>query len=314
MIVGTLLRSLAVVLLMTPAAAPPATAQRPQPHQQATLRKFDPPYELPHGVRIDADLVYASPGGRDLHLDLFSPVDSEGPVPVVVLIQGSGYNGNNKVHLWREAAELARRGFAALAIEHRGVGPDAVRWPAPLEDAEAALAWVGQEASRRRFDPQRVAAVGVSSGAHLAALLGSAPASGERPVGLRGVVLINGPLDLQYFGENRVWSDDYKMWLDSSVFAPLLGGPYLDNPDAWRGASPLSHVSSANAPPLIIHGTADGTLPIDQARRYFDALRAAGVAAEFVPIRGGTHEMTNALKYSEVLERITGFLQRVLRE
>lgn len=314
MIARTRLRSLAVVLLMTPAAAPAATAQRPQPHQQATLRKFDPPYELPHGVRIDADLVYASPGGRDLHLDLFSPTDQHGPIPVVVFIQGSGYNGNNKVHLWREAAELARRGFATLAIEHRGVGRDTARWPAPLEDAEAALEWVGREASRRRLDLQRVAAVGISSGAHVAALLGSTRGGGEWSGRLRGVVVINGPLDLVYFGENRVWSDDYRVWLDSSVFAPLLGGTYRERPDSWRLASPLSYVHSAAVPALIIHGTADGTLPIAQARRYYDIAHAAGVPVEFVPIEGGTHEMTNAARYHEVLELIASFLQRILRD
>ena len=32
-----------------------------------------PPFVLPEGVELKKDLVYASPGGRDLHLDLYLP-------------------------------------------------------------------------------------------------------------------------------------------------------------------------------------------------------------------------------------------------
>jgi acetyl esterase/lipase len=297
----------AAVLLIAASAA--AYAQVPQRHQLGTLEKFEPGYALPQGVSVRSDLVYASPGGRDLHLDLFLPEASEGPLPVVVFVQGSGYNGNNKVHFWREAAELARRGFAGVTIEHRGAVQDSARWPAQLEDAEAALDWISSHGRSLSFDPARVVAVGISSGAHIAAMLASVRA-GSRPR-VRGAVLINGPLDLAYFGENRVRSADYGVWLDTEVFAPLLGAAHGDAPEAWLRASPATHLHAGNAPVLIIHGTADGTLPIQQSRRYYDAARAAGAAAEFVEVQDGGHEMTNAFAFSRVLELTAGFVQGV---
>ena len=302
------------LFLMTVAAlgpVSPAVAQRPQPHQQLTLRKFDPPYRLPEGVTVDADVVFSSPNGRDLHMDLFAPERGAGPFPGVLFIQGSGHNGNNKVQFWREAAYLAGEGFVALTIEHRGLGPDRARWPAQLEDCEAALRWMTANAARYRIDPARIGVVGASSGAHLAALLGLAGPRGrtERPP-IRAVVLISGLLDLIYFAENRVWSDEYRMWID---FAPLLGASYDQDPQRWREASPIAHVSADDPPVLIMHGTADGTLPLQQAERFYHAARAAGVAAEFVPVQGGTHEMTNALAYSATRDRMKIFLARLLQ-
>lgn len=303
--------SVLVMAIITLAIAFPAAAQRAQPHQQGTLRKFDPLYRLPEGVTVDADVVFSSPNGRDLRLDLFAPEGGAGPFPAVLFIQGSGHNGNNKVHFWREAAHLARDSFIAITIEHRGLGPDGARWPAQLEDSEAALRWMTVNAARYRIDPARIGVVGASSGAHLAALLGLAAhrGSSERPP-VRAVVLISGLLDLAYFAENRVWSDEYRMWIN---FAPLLGSSYDEDPQRWREASPITHVSADDPPVLIMHGTADGTLPLQQAERFYRAARAAGVPVEFVPVEGGAHEMTNAFAYSAVLDRMKIFLARLLK-
>lgn len=304
----------AAILLLIVAAmvsVSPAVAQRPQPHQLQTLRKFNPPYELPGSVRVDADVVFSSPSGRDLHLDLFSPESGTGPFPSVLFIQGSGHNGNNKVHFWREAAHLAGAGFVALTVEHRGLGPDSARWPAQLKDCEAALAWMAANATRYRIDPARIAVVGASSGAHIAALLGSAhrPGGAGQPI-TRAVVLISGLLDLVYFAENRIWSDEYRMWID---FAPLIGASYDEDAQQWRQASPIAHVGAGDPPVLIIHGTSDSTLPMAQAERYYHAARAAGVQAEFMPVHDGTHEMTNEFAYSATLDRIKAFLARWLK-
>lgn len=83
---GVSLLSLCACLL---AVAGPARAQQAQPGQQHTLARFEPPYRLPSGVVVEADAVFASPGGRDLRLDLFRPAQNAGSAPVVLFIQGS---------------------------------------------------------------------------------------------------------------------------------------------------------------------------------------------------------------------------------
>lgn len=50
----------------------------------------------------------------------------------------------------------------------------------------------------------------------------------------------------------------------------------------------MTLVSPDDPPVLIMHGTADGTLPLEQAERLYRELRAAGVPTEFVAVEGGT--------------------------
>lgn len=51
----------------------------------------------------------------------------------------------------------------------------------------------------------------------------------------------------------------------------------------------MTHVSAGDAPVFTVHGTADRTVPCDQAVRLHRALRAAGVRSTFVTVAGGGH-------------------------
>jgi len=41
------------------------------PFAALCAQQEQPPFSLSDGVRVEQNLVYSSPGGRDLHLDLF---------------------------------------------------------------------------------------------------------------------------------------------------------------------------------------------------------------------------------------------------
>jgi pimeloyl-ACP methyl ester carboxylesterase len=56
-----------------------------------------------------------------------------------------------------------------------------------------------------------------------------------------------------------------------------------------RAASPITHVTPAAAPHLLLHGDADTTFPIDHAERMHEALERAGVPVKLVRIAGGGH-------------------------
>jgi dipeptidyl aminopeptidase/acylaminoacyl peptidase len=65
--------------------------------------------------------------------------------------------------------------------------------------------------------------------------------------------------------------------------ANFLRASFSQNPQAWRDASPVFHVSKKDAPFLIFHGTKDD-VPIAQAQELYDKLNAAGVPASFVKV------------------------------
>jgi dipeptidyl aminopeptidase/acylaminoacyl peptidase len=60
-------------------------------------------------------------------------------------------------------------------------------------------------------------------------------------------------------------------------------------PDLYREGSPIIYVSADSAPFLILHGTKDPLVPIDQSRRLYDALRRSKVEATLVPMPGDGH-------------------------
>jgi dipeptidyl aminopeptidase/acylaminoacyl peptidase len=71
--------------------------------------------------------------------------------------------------------------------------------------------------------------------------------------------------------------------------ALLIGGSLIENPARATAASPLAYVSANDVAVLTVHGTADRTVPYDQAVRMDTALRQAGVPSYFVTVQGGGH-------------------------
>src|SRR3989449_10878943 len=62
----------------------------------------------------------------------------------------------------------ARRGIASVSLSYR-LAP-AHRFPAPLDDVRHGLRWVRAHAGELGIDPERLALLGLSAGAHLALL------------------------------------------------------------------------------------------------------------------------------------------------
>src|SRR5206468_4942909 len=115
-------------------------------------------------------------------------------------------------------------------------------YPTQLDDVRAAFGWLHAHASSLGVDPQRIAVMGYSAGAHLALLLGLVdPSDGVRP---RAVVAGAAPSDLTAYP-------------NSPVIAALIGGSGVDLPDAYADASPISHVSPGDPPVLLYHGRLD---------------------------------------------------------
>jgi dipeptidyl aminopeptidase/acylaminoacyl peptidase len=54
-------------------------------------------------------------------------------------------------------------------------------------------------------------------------------------------------------------------------------------------ASPITHVTPDDPPFLILHGTNDNVVPLEQSQMLYDLLVANGVPAEFVLVENGGH-------------------------
>src|SRR5271163_2020738 len=134
-------------------------------------RTFLAPGTVTRDLKIPSDAEgFGAPAGSDAGETtvgrLFIP-PGRGPHPVVIVLSGSG--GGFDLD---KAAVLSRHGFATLALAYFGFAPlPAWLHRIPLEYFEAALTWL---CAQPELESGRVGILGVSRGAELALLLGSA--------------------------------------------------------------------------------------------------------------------------------------------
>ena len=59
--------------------------------------------------------------------------------------------------------------------------------------------------------------------------------------------------------------------------------------DALRLCSPVTHVRGDAPPFLVMHGEADGLVPIEQSEVFVDAMERAGASVDFRRVPGADH-------------------------
>ena len=251
-------------------------------------------------ARADENVVYAMRGGLAMLMDVHYPERSNGHG--IVFIPGSGWHAP----LAYDASPLKASGFARLyvppltaagytvfVINHRAAPRYA--YPLPLEDAQRAVRFVRQHASRFGIGGERIGGVGGSSGGHLISMLGvldgqgdsSSPDPVERQSAkLQAVFARAAPTDLTRF-DGRFSSAS-----TSSLLRLRLGRndtpASLEYRTYWE-ASPAAYVSPDDPPFLLIHGTADDRVPHARSVEFAARLEADGVDAELITVKGGGH-------------------------
>jgi acetyl esterase/lipase len=219
--------------------------------------------------------------GPDQFLEVSLPAGS-GPAPVVVVLHGGFWRARYGIELARPlAADLAARGWAAVAVEYRRVGAGG-GWPTTLEDVAAALDALPDVPGAERLDLTDVTVIGHSAGGHLAAWAAGrsrlpAGAPGAEPrVAVTAAVLQAGVLDLTA----AVAAD-----LGAGATVGFLGGTPAELPERYAAADPV-RLLPTGVPVLCVHGEADATVPLEQSERYAAAATAAGDQVEVAVVPG----------------------------
>jgi acetyl esterase/lipase len=230
---------------------------------------------MPDDVELVPDVVYAT-HGRPLRMHILRPAASAShPRPALLFIHGGGWTEGTKERGVIALLRFVQHGYVAASMEYRLSGE--AKFPAQIEDVQAAIRFLREHASQYGIDPKRIAVWGQSAGGHLAALAGTTGSGAERP---DAVIDWNGPADLLEPVElARLLAQKAQQHAPTIAVERLLGGPVDEHRELARAASPVNHASSDDPPFLILHGTADPEVDISQSRALYQALRAAGVDA-----------------------------------
>jgi len=279
-------RRLLAVLALVVALPGWAAAQQPP----ATPAPAQPGPVLPEGARVFRDLAYVDNGHGQQKLDLYLPAQPKGPL--LVWIHGGGWRGGTKAN--PPGLAMLKNGVAVASVEYR-FSQHAI-FPAQIEDCKAAIRWLRAHAAEYGYRKDMVAAWGASAGGHLVALLGVTGQVRDFDVGanldessaVQCVINWFGPADFPGYDANLP-TPMVQRENPNSVLAQLFGGPVSQKLELAKRASPVTWATKDAAPMLIMQGTKDPLVPLDQSERLYKKLKEVGANVTLDVLEGAGH-------------------------
>lgn len=217
----------------------------------------------------------------------FYPSPKKG-APLVIFIHGGAWMFGDKDRATAAKPEfLTGHGFAFATIDYRLAPKVSVENEA--RDVAASIAALRKRAAALGFDPDRIALVGHSAGAHLAALVGTDPSyltGAGVPIGaIKAVSLLDGA--------------GYDVPRQIGMAGPLLRRMYLrafgDDPAEQRALSPTLHAEAPNAGAFQIFHIASRADSGVQADALAAALMRAGTPAQSIIVQDRSHGQLNTM-------------------
>lgn len=276
------------------------------------------PAGVPDGVEFVRGITFGVAEGQPLLLDLAQPKAGTGPFPALVFVHGGGWAGGDRSAYHGLMLGWAKLGIVCVSVDYR-LAPR-FRFPSQLEDVKCAVRWVRANAAKYHVDAGRIGAVGGSAGAHLVGLLGTTGGSGkwEGAGGNAGqssavcMMICHGiPADLLTGYEHTPRQREGEGAAARGMLTAFLGGTPGEVKAAYVDASPVRHVGKATPPALLLHGTDDPLVLIEQAEIFAAALEKAGVPVELVRMEGAGHADFGK-EPEKVFARVTAFLGKYL--
>jgi acetyl esterase/lipase len=255
----------------------------------------------PQPLTVDgaAAHVYKSVAGVDLRLHVFGAGGSAAALkPAIVFFFGGGWVGGSIGQFAPQARHFADRGMVAVVADYRVRNRHQTSPFEAMADAKSAIRWVRAHAPALGVDPDRIVASGGSAGGHIAlsaAVFDAFDDAGEdRKVSSKpnALVLFNPAVDTA-----------------SEAFLARF-----DN--RGREGSPLHHLGAELPPTLIMHGTADTTVPYGDVEAFCKQASARMLPCALVGYEGATHGFFNPQNadgkwYRETLAEADRFLTRL---
>jgi acetyl esterase/lipase/GMP synthase-like glutamine amidotransferase len=263
-------------------------------------------------VQIEKDVAYLG-ADRQERGDLYRPatVAPGQRFPAVVIIHGGGWAGGDKGAA-REiniGTTLAAHGYVGFSINYVLAAKGRATWPQNLYDCKTAVRWLRQNAARLHVDPDHLGVIGGSAGGHLAAMVAlTGPESKLDPPGPYGQYSCRVQAAVDLYGPA-----DLMTWLPQRTGFDMLPGTRAEKPELYRQASPATHADAQDPPLLILHGTADKTVDVDQSQGLAAALERAGTRHELVIVPDAPHSFHLQPQQRDLRPLVLGFFDRYLK-
>ncbi len=264
---------------------------------------------VPYGPSLPGDK-----GGRNL-LDVIKPSLRGERRPVLLQIHGGGWIiGDKREQGGPLMGHLAERGWVCFAANYR-LSPKA-SFPDHIVDVKRAIAWIREHADEYDADPSFICVTGGSAGGHLAALTAL---SANDPAFQPGFEQVDTRVDaaVPFYGvydfRDRAGirgSQSMEPFLAKRVFKCSSS----ENPELWDAMSPITRISSDAPPFLVVQGTHDSLVFVEEAREFVRALREkSSQPVHYLEMLGAQHafDVFHSVRCANAVRAATAFLESV---
>ncbi len=274
------------------------------------------------------DLPYAS-GSERRKLDLYLPNEGSAPFPLIVDVFGGGwFFGSKSSYKLEPALNLLRRGFAVASVNY--TLSKEKPWPVQIHELKAAIRFLRSNSARYGLDENRIALMGESAGAHLAAVTAISAAKGKEILNdltlgwpeaseeVQAVIAVYCPANLGNFKQQcKVLGLEPEC--PETGEADSMEGVFLGRrriaeiPELVKEADPSTYVCPQCPPFLFLHGDRDRCIPILQSMNLaVDIMKATSVEnVEYHVVKGAEHDLF-AFEKEEIYDCEADFLRRKL--
>ncbi|HMV81664.1 MAG TPA: alpha/beta hydrolase [Blastocatellia bacterium] len=257
-------------------------------------------------AELRKDIEFAKPDGVSLTLDAFVP-EGAGPFPTVIIVHGGGFaRGDKQTYVPPLFEPLSQAGFTWFTINYR-LHPQ-VKFPAPIDDVEAAISFVKAHAKEYKVDLKRVVLMGESAGGSLVSFVG---VRNKSAIKLAAVVPFYGVHDWQQRAE-----EDAAGKGGASIWRDFFSVPQGSSPEAvkrMREVSAATYIKKGLPPFLLIHGTKDEQVNYQQSVVMQQRMKQAGNVCDLITVEGGPHGMGVITKFPDTQVKMIAWLKTTLK-
>lgn len=247
------------------------------------------------GIVTPEERTFVGRDGYPVHGWVAKP-RGEGPFPVILQIHGGPY-ASYGIHLFDETQVLVDAGYAVVYCNPRGSAGygrahgRSIRQAMGTVDFHDVIDFLdGAIDADPALDGARVGIQGGSYGGYLTAWV---IAHDHR---FAGAIVERGFLDPASFQ-------------GTSDIGTFFGDEYVGTSvDDIERQSPMAAVSQVRTPTFVVHSELDFRCPLEQATRYYAALKRQGTEAEMLIFPGEDHELSRSGQPRHRVERFAAIL------
>ena len=243
-------------------------------------------------VDIKDDVKIGLAGARDLQGDLFLPPGEEKNRPAILIVHGGGWREGDRKQLRGYGILLAREGFVFLCSSYRLSTEDI--WPAQIQDINCAIRYLRANHKELGIDPDRIGITGNSAGGHLSLMAGLKDydknfegEGGHNEVSsqVKAICAIYPPAKIRKIENTDPIIDAYRM---------LMGEA---DQEEYNKASPLLQIKTDFPPTMLVHGSSDSVVRLEDSTDLYKKLKEENIPAELHIFSEEDHAVDSARGY-----------------